>query len=97
MNPDILFRQGGQSVFDHPDAIDGKTFSGTVKSINTTGSGTAGGVTKFGYDLCSEGEDDMLAGMSATATITVSSADTVLTIPADALQGKGQLLLRLYL
>lgn len=85
---DILSVKTGQAVSVTLDALDGQTFDGTVQSIDTTGS-NSGGVTKFTVTISVPKTDDMLSGMSATATITVGSAENVLTIPAAALQEEG--------
>ena len=46
-------------------------------------------MTRFAVTITLPKEEGMLAGMNATATITVGGADGILTIPAEALQEEG--------
>lgn len=85
---DILSVAEGDEATITLDAIDGQTFTGTVSDIDTTGS-NSGGVSKFTVTVTVPKETDMLPGMSATASIVISSASDVLTIPAAALQEEG--------
>lgn len=85
---DILSVEEGQSVSVALDAIDGQTFDGEVSDINTEGT-NSGGSTKYTVTVRIPKDDDMLVGMSATATITTESAEDVLTVPASAIQERG--------
>lgn len=85
---DILSVEKGRSVSVELDALEGQTFDGEVSEVSTTGT-NSGGSSKYDVTVTVSKTDDMLVGMSATATITVDSAEDVLTIPADALQEKG--------
>jgi multidrug efflux pump subunit AcrA (membrane-fusion protein) len=85
---DILSVSKGQEAAITLDALENQSFTGEVTAISTTGS-NSGGVTKFTVTITMPKEDDMLSGMSASASITISSADNVLTIPAAALQEAG--------
>ena len=48
-----------------------------------------GGNSKYTVSLTMERAENMLSGMNATATIVLSTASDVLTIPADALVENG--------
>lgn len=72
------------------DALPDQTFTGSVSSINKAGSSSGMGVTRFAVTITIPKEEGMLAGMNATATITVGGADNILTIPAEALQEEGK-------
>jgi len=85
---DILSVSEGEEADITLDALENQTFTGTVTAIDTTGS-NSGGVSKFTVTITVPKEDDMLPGMSASASIIISSADNVLTIPAAALQESG--------
>ncbi len=69
-------------------ALKNETFTATVTSIGGTGSGN-GGSTKFTVDLTMDAREDMLAGMSAVATITLSATEAVPVIPVEALVDDG--------
>jgi len=66
------------------DALGGQKYSATVTEIGNTGANN-GGNSKYTVVLTMDREEDMLSGMTATATIVLSTAANVLTIPADAL------------
>lgn len=85
---DILNIKEGQSATLTIDAIDSKTFEGTVSEIDTDGT-NSGGSTKYTVTLSVARDDNMLSGMSVTASILTDSAENVLTIPASALQEMG--------
>lgn len=85
---DILSVEEGQSVSVALDAIDGQTFDGEVSNIDTEGT-NSGGSTKYTVTVRIPKDDDMLVGMSATATITTESAEDVLTVPESAIQERG--------
>ena len=79
----------GQAAEITMDALPDQTFAGTVSSVNKAGSSSGMGVTRFAVTITLPKEEGMLAGMNATATITVGGADGILTIPAEALQEEG--------
>lgn len=85
---DILDIQVGQAVDVTLDAVDGETYSGTVTEISSSGT-SSGGSTKYPVTVEISKDDNMLAGMNATATITVSSAQNALTVPSSALTEEG--------
>ncbi len=81
---EILSVSIGQSASVTVDAIDGETFTGTVTDIDREGT-TSDGVTVYTAEVSIPKEDGMLAGMSASATISIEGVENALLIPADAL------------
>ena len=69
-------------------AMGGETFDATVTAIGTRGS-NSGGTSKFEVELAFGRVANMLPGMSATASITVSTAEGVPVIPVAALYENG--------
>ena len=69
-------------------AMGGETFDATVTAIGTRGS-NSGGNSKFEVKLTLSRVANMLPGMSATASITVSTAEGVPVIPVAALYESG--------
>ena len=68
--------------------LKGRTFEAVVTDIGTTGV-SSGGSSKFTVELTLPLEEDMIAGMSATAYIPLSTKKDVLTIPVAALVEEG--------
>ena len=85
---DILSVEAGQAVSVQLDAIDGQSFEGIVEKTADSGTNN-GGSTKYAVNISIPRDKKMLEGMSATAVITVGSAENVVTIPSDALQERG--------
>jgi HlyD family secretion protein len=69
-------------------AMGGETFDATVTAIGTRGS-NSGGNSKFEVELTLSRVANMLPGMSATASITVSTVEKVPMIPLAALYEDG--------
>lgn len=70
------------------DALGGEKYTATLTQIGNTGE-NSGGSSKYTVELTMDRAENMLAGMTATATIVLSTAENVLTIPADALVEQG--------
>ncbi|MEA5002690.1 MAG: biotin/lipoyl-binding protein [Christensenella sp.] len=87
---DIMSVQAGQDVSIVLDALPDETFSGTVTKISASGT-IQSGVTTYPVTitLTDVSDADILAGMNATATISISTSENVLLIPLDALQESG--------
>ena len=82
---DILSLSAGQKVDVSITSIEDETFEGTINEIDKTGTSSSG-VTTYTAKVQIEKKENMLAGMSATASITINSVDNALTIPLDALK-----------
>ena len=70
------------------NALGGEKHTATITEIGNTGTGN-GGSSKYTVELTMDRTGNMLAGMNATATIVLSTANDVLTVPAAALVEKG--------
>ena len=82
---DILSLSVGQEVDVSVTSMDDETFSGTITAIDKTGT-SSNGVTQYTATVQLEKAEGMLAGMSASASITIESVDNALIIPLDALR-----------
>ncbi len=85
---DILSIQEGQKAAVTLDALEGQEFEGEITKISRTAS-NSGGVTKYTAEVTIPKEESMLAGMNASAVITIERKENVLTLSADALQERG--------
>ena len=85
---DITALQVGMTAQVKIDALGGEKYTATITEIGNTGTNN-GGNSKYTVELTMDRAENMLSGMNATATIVLSSASDVLTIPADALVENG--------
>ena len=82
---DILSLSVGQEVDVSVTSMDDETFSGTITAIDKTGT-SSNGVTQYTATVQLAKTEGMLAGMNASASITIESVDNALIIPLDALR-----------
>ncbi len=82
---DVLSLQVGQEATVSVESIGDETYAGTVTDIDTTAS-TADGVTQYTATVTVERTEAMLAGMTATASITIEGVDNALLLPEDAVR-----------
>ncbi len=85
---DVLTLAVGQEAAITLDALPGQSFTGTVQRIHPTGT-NEGGSTKYTVTMEVPRSAQMLPGMNASVLIEVSRLDSVLTIPAAAVQEDG--------
>lgn len=85
---DITALQVGMTAQVKIDALGGEKYTATITEIGNTGTNN-GGNSKYTVELTLDRAENMLSGMNATATIVLSTASNVLTIPADALVEQG--------
>ncbi len=85
---DILCLAVGQEAAITLDALPGQSFTGSVRKINPVGT-NEGGSTKYTVTMEVPRTEQMLDGMNASVLIAVSSLDSVVTIPAAAVQEDG--------
>lgn len=78
----------GQPARVQVNALKDRHFDATVSGIGTHGT-NAGGSSKFTVELTMTREADMLAGMNATVSIILDTAEQVLTVPVAALSENG--------
>lgn len=81
---DILSLSVGQKVDVTVTSISEETFEGEIKEIDKTGT-SSDGVTTYTASIQLEKAEGMLAGMSASASISITSVENALIIPVDAL------------
>ena len=81
---DILSLSVGQKVDVTVTSISDETFEGQITEIDRTGT-TSSGVTTYTASIQIEKAEGMLAGMSASASISITSVENALIIPVDAL------------
>ena len=85
---DINGLQVGMTAQVKINALGGEKYAATITEIGNTGTNN-GGNSKYTVELTMERSENMLSGMNATAIIVLSTANDVLTIPADALVEQG--------
>ncbi|MCD7982435.1 MAG: HlyD family efflux transporter periplasmic adaptor subunit [Clostridiales bacterium] len=81
---DILSIEVGQEATVTLDAFPGQSFDGEVTSIDESGT-NSGGSSKYTAEVTISREEGMLAGMNASAVITLDTSEDVLIIPEAAL------------
>jgi HlyD family secretion protein len=85
---DITALQVGMTAQVKIDALGGEKYTAIITQIGNTGANN-GGYSKYTVELTMDRAENMLSGMNATATIVLTTAKDVLTIPAAALVEKG--------
>lgn len=85
---DILTVSVGQEASVTFDAIEDKTFDGTITKLSNSAS-SSGGTAKYEAIIMLPNDESMRAGMNASATITIENKEDILLIPVNALQEKG--------
>ena len=81
---DIRYLQVGMTAQIRIDALGGEKYTASITEIGNSGTNN-GGNSKYTVMLSMDRAENMLSGMTATATIVLSTVSDVLTIPADAL------------
>lgn len=83
---DINSVSKGQETNITLDAIEDKTFTGTVTKVGNSASSSNSGVAKYTVEVQIPKDDQMKVGMNASATIIIENKENILTIPVNALQ-----------
>ncbi len=78
----------GMEAVITPNALENKTYTGTVSSINPIGTYQSSGSTFTGI-VTFENDGDLKLGMSASCTITLEEAEDVISVPIEAIQTSG--------
>ena len=86
---DINSVEEGQEEQVTFDAIENEVFEGIVTKVGTTAS-ASGGVAKYTVEITVPKEEQMKAGMNASATIVIEKRENVVTLSIDALQERGK-------
>lgn len=84
---DISNIKEGQTADITLDAVSDQSYEGTVTNVQAIGTSN-GGSTKYTVTVTLSKTEDMLFGMTASATINVEEADNAILIPVSALQEK---------
>lgn len=71
------------------DALEDSSFTGTVTKVGSSSQSSGNGVAKYTVEITIPKDAQMKEGMNASAVITVEEKKDVVTIPANALQEKG--------
>ncbi|MEA4894207.1 MAG: efflux RND transporter periplasmic adaptor subunit [Oscillospiraceae bacterium] len=83
----------GQSVYITADAVEGKTFTGTVTKVSVSGT-TSNGVTAYPVTIRIDDTEGLLPGMNVNAEIIVESVTDALSVPVDAVIRGNQVLVK---
>lgn len=86
---DINVLKEGQSVSISLDAVENKTFKGTVDEIADEGSISSGVVSYAVWVLLNDPSEAVKSGMTASVDITTSKEDDVLLVSNAAVKGSG--------
>lgn len=86
---DINSVSKGQEANITLDAIENQTFTGIVTKVGNSASSSSNGVAKYTVEVTISKDDQMKAGMNASATIVIENKENILTIPVNALQERG--------
>ena len=81
---DIASIEVGQSVSIVADAVEDTTYEGIVTKVSVAGT-SSGSATTYPVTIRIDETEGLLPGMSVDATITLDSAEDVLSIPSAAL------------
>ena len=73
----------GQTVEITADAVEGKTYTGTVTRVSVAGT-TSDGITTYPVTVRIDETDGLLPGMNVDAEIVLDQAEDVLAIPSGA-------------
>ncbi|UWP60670.1 HlyD family efflux transporter periplasmic adaptor subunit [Ruminococcus gauvreauii] len=85
---DILSVAVGQDAEITFDALEGQSYTGKITEISDSAS-VSGGVARYAVKIELAKDENMRAGMNASATITIESKEDIITIPLNALQEQG--------
>lgn len=85
---DVAQLRVGMAAQIRIDALGGEKHDATITLIGNTGTNN-GGSSKFTVTLTLDRGENMLSGMTATATVLLSETAQVLTVPAAALVEEG--------
>lgn len=83
----------GQSVTITADAVEGKTYTGTVTKVSLAGT-TSNSVTAYPVTVRIDDTDGLLPGMNVDAEIVVESAEDAVCIPVSAVNRDGTVLVQ---
>ena len=85
---DVASLKVGMEARLRMDALGGEKYTAIITDIGNTGTNN-GGSSKFTVTLTVDRDENMLSGMSATATVEIAATAQVVTVPANALVEQG--------
>lgn len=83
---DVVKVRPGQEVVVDVDAVDSKTYMGTVRRVDTIGTDVQGVIRYFAYVEILDPDDLLRPGMSVDAEIETETLERVLTVPNQAIK-----------
>lgn len=83
----------GQKASVTADAVEGKTYEGTITEVGINGA-AANGVTTYPVKVRVDNPDGLLPGMNVDVSITVTERLDILTIPASAVSAGNRVLVK---
>lgn len=83
----------GQKVTVTADAVEGKTFEGTITKVSISGT-TTNGVTSYPVTVRIDDADGLLPGMNIDAEIVLAQSDDVLAVPVEAVTRGNRVLVK---
>ena len=83
---DVLSVKEGQTAKITVDVLENQEFEGTITHVTTSSTSNS---SKYPVEITFTKTEDMLLGMSASATIYIDEAKDAVLIPVNALQEKG--------
>ena len=86
---DILTMEEGQKAEIALDAVENKTFEGTITSVSGVASGSNGS-TQYPVEITFDRTEEMLSGMNASIAVIIDEAEDVLTVPLTAITDEGR-------
>lgn len=81
----------GQSVRVTADAVEGREYEGVVTKVSVAGT-TSGGTTSYPVTVRIDETDGLLPGMNVNAEIVIAEASDVLSVPNEAVERGGMVL-----
>lgn len=86
---DILTMEEGLSAEITLDAVENKTFEGTITNVSGSAS-SSNGTAQYPVEITFDKTEEMLSGMNASVEVIISEAKDVLTIPLAAVSDEGR-------
>ena len=90
---DISSIEEGQKVNITADAVEGKTYEGTVTSITMMGT-TTNGVTTYPVEIQLTETEGLMPGMNVSTEILIQNAENVVAVPISAVEKGNRVLVK---
>ncbi len=86
---DILSVSVGLSAEISLDAVENKTFEGTITNVSGSAS-SSNGTAQYPVEITFDKTEEMLSGMNASVTVAIKEAKDVLIVPLAAITDEGK-------